>query len=102
LLINKIIYKNSGVFCKLKPFSEVLHKSCQHLSLAERYYIQVERKKKVSQSKIAQAAGRSQDTPFLENVTVHQGGKKISPRPAGDERGRLPQPMKLADLDCPD
>jgi IS30 family transposase len=34
--------------------------SYKQLSLAERYYIEVERKKKVSQSNIAESVGRSQ------------------------------------------
>ena len=48
--------------------------SYKHLSLAERYYIQVERKKKVSQSKIAEAVGRSQST--ISRELKRNSGKK--------------------------
>lgn len=48
--------------------------SYKHLSLAERYYIQVERKKKVPQSKIAEAIGRSQGT--ISRELKRNSGKK--------------------------
>lgn len=46
----------------------------KHLSLAERYYIQVEWKKKVSQNKIAEAIGRSQST--ISRELKRNRGKK--------------------------
>jgi len=48
--------------------------SYKHLSFAERYYIQVEGKKKVSQVKIAQAIGRSQST--ISRELKRNSGKK--------------------------
>ena len=48
--------------------------SYKQLSLAERYYIEVEQKKKVSQSKIAESLGRSQGT--ISRELKRNSGKK--------------------------
>jgi transposase, IS30 family len=72
--------------------------SYQHLSLAERYYIEIERKMEVSINQIAKAIGRSQSTVLREirRNTGQRGYRhKQANRLAGERHINKPKAVKL-------
>lgn len=74
--------------------------SYQHLSLAERYYIEIERKMKVSINQIATAMGRCQSTISREinRNTGHRGYRhKQANRFAEERHMDKPKAVKLTD-----
>ena len=74
--------------------------SYQHLSLAERYYIEIERKMEVSINQIAKAIGRSQSTISREirRNTGQRGYRhKQANRLAGERHINKLKAVKLTD-----
>jgi len=74
--------------------------SYHHLSLVERYYIEIELKKKVSINKIAQAMGRSQSTIFREvqrNTGLRGYRHKQAHRFAEERHAKKPKAIKLTE-----
>lgn len=72
--------------------------SYQHLSLAERYYIETELKMKASINKIARAMGRSQSTIFreIQRNTGQRGYRhKQANRFAEERQAKKPKAIKL-------
>ena len=72
--------------------------SCKHPSSAERYYIEIELKKKVSHNQTAQATGRSQSTVSREirRNTVQRGYRnKQADRLARERHAVKPKAVKM-------
>ncbi|WP_153305772.1 helix-turn-helix domain-containing protein, partial [Desulfogranum mediterraneum] len=74
--------------------------SYQHLSLAERHYIEMSRKKGVSRNQIAKDLGRSQSTisrEILRNTGLRGYRHKQANRFTVDRHATKPKSVKLTD-----